>query len=67
MTGSENATMLVALHNWENTLDRTGGKIPAEFADFFDEEAGGAKGIPRNKISDFAETLNTSKVCIEKK
>ena len=67
ITNGENATVLVALHNWENTLDVMEGRIPREFADFFDSKAGGAKGIPRDEISDFAEKLNTSLVCIEKK
>ena len=66
ITPGENATILVALHNWEDTLEQRRGNIPAKFAEFFEEDAGGAEGVPLDKISDFAERLNTSLVCIKK-
>ena len=66
ITPGELATTLVALHNWENTLEQNRMAVPAEFEGFFDPKSGGAKGIPFDKISDFAEKINTSMVCIKK-
>jgi hypothetical protein len=61
ITPGELATTLAALRSWQNMIVRSG--TPRDFADYFDKEA---KALSTKKIDDFAEKLNTSKICIEK-